>query len=233
MKLAASAVMLLFLGWGCAGTEPVAPAAPAATPVSPSAAQTAAPAGTAQAQAAATGDTDAGEPPEEEAPKQAGIIGLLRPVDPNAPKAPWAEEGVFGADPLSAKGTIGHGAGSGEYGSGPGKSLSAEAIRKVVRQSSARFRQCYEKGLAKDPKLEGKVVVQFVIQKDGSVGRVSDTGSTMPDKYVTSCVTRAFRGLSFPVPEGAGISTVTYPLVFKPGDDDKPAPAQSATPAKP
>jgi hypothetical protein len=141
---------------------------------------------------------------------------------------------------LGSIGTIGHGAGTGTgqgFGSGHGRlgrshrarppqvrmgatsvsgRLPPEVIQRIVRQNFGRFRLCYENGLRNNPNLQGRVVVRFVIGRDGRVSNVSG-GGDMPDGGVVSCVTRAFYGLSFPQPEG-GIVTVSYPIVFTPGE---------------
>jgi hypothetical protein len=93
--------------------------------------------------------------------------------------------------------------------------LPPESIQRIVRQNFGRFRACYEGGLSKNPSLSGRVSARFVIGRDGAVSNVGDGGSDMPDRAVTSCVMRAFYGISFPQPEG-GIVTVTYPIVFSP-----------------
>ena len=141
---------------------------------------------------------------------------------------------------LGSIGTIGHGAGTGTgqgFGSGHGRlgrshrarppqvrmgatsvsgRLPPEVIQRIVRQNFGRFRLCYENGLRNNPNLQGRVVVRFVIGRDGRVSNVGG-GGDLPDGGVVSCVTRAFYGLSFPQPEG-GIVTVSYPIVFTPGD---------------
>ena len=94
--------------------------------------------------------------------------------------------------------------------------LPAEVIRRIVRQNFGRFRMCYEQGLGRNPNLEGRVGVRFVIGRDGAVSNVGNGGSDIPDSAVVSCVVNAFYGLSFPQPEG-GIVTVTYPIMFSPG----------------
>jgi hypothetical protein len=156
---------------------------------------------------------------------------------------------------LGTIGTLGHGGGSGTgqgFGSGglttaprsrpaqvkmgattvtPG--LPPEVIQRIVRQNFGRFRLCYENGLRSNPKLAGKVAVHFTIGKDGAVSGASlmkDT--TMPDANVSACVTRAFIGLSFPQPDGGGVVTVNYPLLFAPAEDAA-APAAKAVPAAP
>jgi hypothetical protein len=141
---------------------------------------------------------------------------------------------------LGSIGTLGHGAGTGTgqgFGSGHGRlggshstkapkvrmgqttvsgRLPPEVIQRIVRQNYGRFRMCYEQGLAKNPNLEGRVQVRFVIGRDGSVSNVSNGGSDIPDSSVVQCVIRNYYGLSFPQPEG-GIVTVVYPIMFSPG----------------
>jgi hypothetical protein len=141
---------------------------------------------------------------------------------------------------LGSIGTLGHGAGTGTgqgFGSGHGRlggshktraprvrmgatqvsgRLPPEVIQRIVRQNYGRFRMCFEQGLARNPNLEGRVAVRFVIGRDGSVSNVSNGGSDLPDSGVVSCVISAYYGLSFPQPEG-GIVTVVYPIMFAPG----------------
>ncbi|HET9954611.1 MAG TPA: AgmX/PglI C-terminal domain-containing protein [Polyangiaceae bacterium] len=137
-------------------------------------------------------------------------------------------------------GTLGHGAGTGTgqgFGAGHGRlggshstrapkvrmgattvsgRLPPEVIQRIVRQNFGRFRMCYEQGLGRNPNLEGRVSVRFVIGRDGAVSNVSNGGSDLPDSGVVSCVVSAFYGLSFPQPEG-GIVTVVYPIMLAPG----------------
>lgn len=148
--------------------------------------------------------------------------------------------------------TIGHGAGTGSgqgYGSGAGASggkapkmvmgatavtgsLPPEVVQRVVRQSFGRYRQCYEQGLARDGKLEGRIAVQFVIGKDGAVASADAAKeTTLADAAVVACVVGAVRGLSFPAPDGGGVVTVTYPIQLSPGD--AASGAGGAAPAKP
>lgn len=93
--------------------------------------------------------------------------------------------------------------------------LPPETIQRVVRQSFGRFRICYEQDLRMQPNLHTRVTVSFVIGRDGSVASAS--ASSDASHALSSCVARAFYGLSFPEPAG-GVVRVTYPITFTPGE---------------
>jgi outer membrane biosynthesis protein TonB len=83
-----------------------------------------------------------------------------------------------------------------------------------VRQSFGRLRACYEAGLLRDPGLEGRVSVKFVIDREGAVTMAMPwADTTLPDQSVARCVSKAYESMSFPKPEG-GIVTVVYPVIF-------------------
>lgn len=95
-------------------------------------------------------------------------------------------------------------------------SLPADVIQRIVRQNYGRFRMCYEQGLAKNPNLQGRVNVRFVIDRSGAVSNAANGGSDIPDSGVVSCVVSQYYGISFPAPKD-GVVTVNYPIMFTPG----------------
>ncbi len=96
--------------------------------------------------------------------------------------------------------------------------LPPEIIQRIARQHFAQVRNCYERGLARDPTLKGRVVTRFVIDTSGNTVRADkDPGTDLPSAEVVSCIVAVFKSLKFPEPEGGNV-TVTYPLVFSPGD---------------
>jgi len=92
--------------------------------------------------------------------------------------------------------------------------LPPESIQRVVRQNFGRLRACYMKGLDKDPSLQGRVAVKFVIDRSGAVATAMVSESTIADESVNACVARAYMNMTFAQPEG-GIVTVVYPVVFE------------------
>lgn len=94
--------------------------------------------------------------------------------------------------------------------------LPPAMIQPVVRSNFGAMRECYQQGQARDPNLRGKVVIRFVIGRDGKVARAELTkDSTLPDAEAGVCVVEAFKSLKFPEPDG-GVVTVVYPIVFEP-----------------
>jgi hypothetical protein len=170
---------------------------------------------------------------------------------------------------LGNVGTLGHGAGTGNGSTGTGQGFGAghgrlggahatraptvregstqvngriapEVISRIVRQNFGRLRLCYDNGLRRNSSLAGRVVVRFVIARDGTVSLVSDGGSDISDADVVSCALRVFSSMQFPTPDG-GVVTVNYPIVFAPegwvpppaSNVQAPQTAQRVQPAQP
>ena len=94
-------------------------------------------------------------------------------------------------------------------------SLSMTAIRQAVKKHYTGFKYCYEKMLVKNPSLEGKVVLKFVISADGTVSDASVAETTIDSPKLKDCMLRVARRMVFPQPKGGGIVVVKYPFLFK------------------
>ena len=147
------------------------------------------------------------------------------------------EEGTIG---LGNVGLIGKGGGGGSgsgYGVGGGGvdhsnktvprirqakaavkgALDKDIIRRIVRAHINEVRHCYNKGLANNPILAGRIAVKFTILASGKVGNASIDSTTLDDKTVGQCITKAVKRWKFPKPQGGGKVHVTYPFVLEPG----------------
>lgn len=96
--------------------------------------------------------------------------------------------------------------------------LDKSLIDAVIKRNMSQIRYCYQRQLAKNPTLNGKIKVKFVIAKDGSVSKASIDSSTMggAGKPVQSCIVGRFKKFKFPKPNG-GIVIVKYPFIFTGG----------------
>jgi len=134
---------------------------------------------------------------------------------------------------IGGLGTKGSGRGRGGYGEvdlgGRGKDetrfvpgrtivvggLPREVINRIIQRHYNEIKYCYEKELAKDPGLYGKVTVLFVIDGNGRVGDALIQQTTMSSEPVESCIINHVKRWQFPKPAGGGTVQVTYPYVFK------------------
>jgi hypothetical protein len=96
--------------------------------------------------------------------------------------------------------------------------LEPEVIQRVIRQNFGAMRLCYEQSLRASPNLMDRVVVRFVIGKDGAVTSSSAVmeETTMWSTEAILCVVDAVKKLRFPR-SAHGVPSVTYPIQFAPG----------------
>lgn len=107
---------------------------------------------------------------------------------------------------------------AGKVGIEPGETrgfCKKSDIARVVRRRAGAIRACYERSLAQNSTLRGKLQVRWTITLDGAVSAASATGS-MSDTNTRNCVLRLVRRMRFAAPEG-GVCIVQWPFVFSPG----------------
>jgi outer membrane biosynthesis protein TonB len=130
--------------------------------------------------------------------------------------------GVAGGSAVSSRlgGLSGTGIGSASVGSIEEETeveggLTADQIARVVKQNLGAVRYCYERQLAANPNLYGKIKVQFVIAPTGKVTTQSIKSSTMKSALVEGCILRKIKRWAFPLPKGGTEVAVSYPFYFK------------------
>jgi hypothetical protein len=103
-------------------------------------------------------------------------------------------------------------------------SFDTAQIDRLVQAKSDAVSACYEEGLARKPKLSGKILVLFTVENDGTVSdAVTKKGTTLRDDAVIGCVLAEFKTLVFPSrvdscdasKENCSVK-ITYPLSFTP-----------------
>jgi TonB family protein len=93
--------------------------------------------------------------------------------------------------------------------------LEAKAIKAVMNKNASGFKYCYERSLAKDPALQGKVTIAFTIGTKGNVTQADVKATTLDNAEVEKCLVNRLKKLRFPKPRGGAVK-VSYPLIFKP-----------------
>jgi hypothetical protein len=97
--------------------------------------------------------------------------------------------------------------------------LDKSTIRRYIRRNFQKLQSCYEKRLLAVPGLAGTVTAKFTIDVNGKV--TESTASGMADGEVNTCIASVISNIEFPKPK-AGNVVVSYPFIFRPGDDKSP-----------
>src|SRR5215470_20297238 len=79
--------------------------------------------------------------------------------------------------------------------------LDKALIRRAIKTNIQAISACYEKELGDKPSLAGTLLVQFLIERDGTVTHASGSGV---DPVVSSCVVDVIKAIKFPSPKGGG-----------------------------
>ena len=143
--------------------------------------------------------------------KGTGKVAGLTDDDLKAKGGGPVETGTKGPE-VSVKGTVTVKKPSEAFGTGV---LDSNAITSVVKRRSGAIKACYEKQLKRNPKLAGKLKMQFTIQASGRVSAVTVLEDTTGDPAVGSCIKSAMSSWKFPRPDGGEV-TVAYPFLFAP-----------------
>jgi hypothetical protein len=102
--------------------------------------------------------------------------------------------------------------------------VDKDYIRGQVREIIPLLTECYEKELARDPKLAGKVVVNFTIEGAPDVGglvtesAIDADASTLESPAVRDCIQDTMYALEIAAPKGGGVVKVVYPFEFSSAD---------------
>lgn len=94
--------------------------------------------------------------------------------------------------------------------------VDRDVVRRIVRAHLDELHACYERGLARDPALQGQVTLLFAIDSRGEVASSEVDATSLSDGRVAPCMARAVRGWRFAKPEGGSAAAVRYPFVLAP-----------------
>lgn len=149
-----------------------------------------------------------GSPPAEPAdpPGEGSVVGAAEaspaeasPAEASVGDAPM---GRIGGDPIVPKPSVVGG-------------IAAEAVEEGVAAVKTGIDQCYEAERAAKPDLKGgKVLVKFVIAKNGTVTSTSTTSTSLRHPAVETCVEKRVAEAKFAALERGETAVVYYPFVF-------------------
>jgi hypothetical protein len=99
--------------------------------------------------------------------------------------------------------------------------LSKDEVGKVIHAHIAEVRYCYESAMLKNPEVQGKLIVNFIIHSlkntlpIGTVKTAKIQTSTLGDEALDQCIIGHLSQWKFPKPRGGVEVAVAYPFIFK------------------
>jgi hypothetical protein len=103
--------------------------------------------------------------------------------------------------------------GSADLGNASVAGGSVSDASRVVAQMRAGFRSCYNRGLAENPDIEGKIALSIKVGPTGQVASVSATKTGNIPESVLECVKSRANSANFSPPQG-GAAVVQVPVSF-------------------
>jgi hypothetical protein len=148
------------------------------------------------------------------------------PVAPTPPPAALPAPAPVAAAPLDPATLIPEPAANEPPDAGVIHALTRDGIRGAIQEKLPEIKECYEAWLAQNPKLGGKLKVDFRIQEvpgfeRGRVSEITVLDGGFGHVAMEGCVRNVFEELRFERPP-QGELRVTYPLAFSPGPDAGP-----------
>jgi TonB family protein len=95
-----------------------------------------------------------------------------------------------------------------------GGTVDQDSLQRTLRRKRADIERCYERALAGDPELAGRILIEFTIGSDGRVSSASLRENSV-GSAVGSCIEGRVRRWRFDPPEG-GNATVRVPYILEP-----------------
>jgi hypothetical protein len=98
----------------------------------------------------------------------------------------------------------------------PAAASSDEALERALAVANSKLEECRTQGLARTPRLSGRVLLKIRVAADGHVEAIEDRGSTIVDKTLVGCFSDALRGLRLPADASAYEIVKSYTVLPPP-----------------
>lgn len=104
---------------------------------------------------------------------------------------------------------------------------SPGTLRQIIRTKNDDYQRCYEEALSRRATLEGRMVIDFTVDRDGMVRHACEEPSTtlpetIDDPPLAACLTQAFTHIQFPeLGDVCPTMRIHYPMTFTRDSTDR------------
>ncbi|HTQ07245.1 MAG TPA: AgmX/PglI C-terminal domain-containing protein [Polyangiaceae bacterium] len=142
-------------------------------------------------------------------------VDQVVPAPPPPPPPPAASAEDAGAPTSAKKSAVSSTTGTGCPSCGSCTGEPAPSFTAVLRTRANQAQHCYEKALAQQESLQGRMTVNLCVGVGGSVCSASVSNDSLGSPMVAQCVTNIYRATTFPSPKN-GCVDARVPLNFMP-----------------
>lgn len=93
-------------------------------------------------------------------------------------------------------------------------SLNRNEVHAVIAKNEFQIKYCIDTQLLRNPNLQGKIKISWIIRANGRVADVRVVSSTVGNKALENCLVRRIKRWIFPKPKGGGEVEVNFPFIF-------------------
>ncbi len=93
-------------------------------------------------------------------------------------------------------------------------SIDPDSLEEAALAGYPLFARCYRDSISRRTVAGGVLRLRLVIDEQGTVSKVADAGTVLPDPYAVDCIAESFFALRFPKPRGGPVE-VDYRLDFQ------------------
>jgi hypothetical protein len=98
--------------------------------------------------------------------------------------------------------------------------VANEAVEAVIDGKMAEINACYQAAVEENPKLRGKVLLKFTIDKEGKVASSKVRSTSLRHKPTEDCIKDLVATTAFPALNSGRLAIVNYPFAFP--QEEKP-----------
>jgi outer membrane biosynthesis protein TonB len=145
--------------------------------------------------------------------QEPGVDQVVPPPPPPPPPSGGTEDAGTPSSTKKPVASTGTGTGCSSCGNCSGE--PAPSFSAVLRARANQAQRCYEKALAQQETLQGRMTVDVCVGVGGSVCGATVTSDSLGSPMVAQCVTNIYRATTFPSPKN-GCVEAKVPLNFLP-----------------
>ncbi len=92
--------------------------------------------------------------------------------------------------------------------------LTPQQVRTTIKNNSTKMLGCYQDSLIRNPNLEGRIKINFIVSESGAVKFAKLEKTSISDQKMLECILAIAKSIQFPKPVGGSEVSIRFPFEF-------------------